>query len=128
MNLLSKLTPADSDSTTGGLWGINMPNPRQDLDAFISIQKQVFEIAKESIPSEVISSLFANWMKQDKARPLLLTSQKTGIPLVEITAELNRFFDQSDIETAISPEDEMSIKAALIRRFFTDSFGIFKLF
>jgi hypothetical protein len=82
INLLSKLTPVDKDSDAVEWRGINMPNIRQDLETFYSIQKQVFEIAKESIPSDVISNLFANWMKQDKARPLLLTSQKTGIPLV----------------------------------------------
>lgn len=97
-----------------------MPNPKQDLDAFINIQKQVFEIAKESVSPEILSNLFANWMKQDKARPLLLSSQRTGIPLTEITDELIRFHTQADAETAISPEDEMSIKTGLIRRFFTE--------
>jgi len=120
-NLLNKIAPAmDSDSSAVDWHSVNMPNQRQDLDALVTIQKQVFEIAKESIPSEVISNLFANWMKQDKARPLLLQSQKTGIPLVEIAAELSRFFDQPDAETSISPEDQMSIKTALIRRFFTE--------
>ncbi len=120
-NLLNKIAPAiDSDSSAVEWRSINMPNQRQDLDALVSIQKQVFEIAKESIPSEVISNLFANWMKQDKARPLLLQSQKTGISLVDIAAELSRFFDQPDAETSISPEDQMSIKTALIRRFFTE--------
>ena len=118
--LMNKITPVDSDSAAVDWRGVNMPNPRQDLDTILSIQKQVFEIAKESIPADVISTLFANWMRQDKARPLLLMSQKTGIPLVEIAAELSRFFDQPDFETAISPEDKMSIKTALIRRFFTE--------
>jgi predicted nucleotidyltransferase len=120
-NLLNKIAPSiDSDSSAVDRRGIHMPNQRQDLDALVTIQKEVFEIAKECIPAEDISNLFANWMKQDKARPLLLQSQKTGIPLVEITAELSRFFDQPDAETAISPEDQMSIKTALIRRFFTE--------
>ncbi len=119
-NLLNKISPLDNDSSAVNWRGSNMPNPREDLDTFLTIQKQVFEIAKESIPADIISNLFANWMKQDKARPLLLMSQKTGIPLVEIAAELNRFFDQEDIETSISPEDKISIKTALIRRFFTE--------
>ncbi|MEM0492602.1 MAG: PEP/pyruvate-binding domain-containing protein, partial [Candidatus Thermoplasmatota archaeon] len=120
VELLNSITPPDSDSSIIDWRRFSMPNPKHDLNMFLSVQKQVFNIAKESIPPDVISSLFANWMKQDKTRPLLLTSQKTGIPLVEITAELKRFFDQEDIESAISPEDEMSIKTALIRRFFTD--------
>ena len=120
-NLLNKIAPSiDSDSSAIDWRGIHMPNQRQDLDALVNLQKEIFEIAKASIPAEDISNLFANWMKQDKARPLLLQSQKTGIPLVEIAAELNRFFDQPDAETTISPEDQMSIKTALIRRFFTE--------
>lgn len=119
-NLLNKISPVDNDSAAVNWRSVNMPNPREDLDTFLSIQKQVFQIAKESIPADVISTLFANWMKQDKARPLLLMSQKTGIPLVEIAAELNRFFDQEDVETTISPEDKMSIKTALIRRFLAE--------
>ena len=120
-NLLNKIAPSiDSDSSAIDWRGIHMPNQRQDIDALVTIQKEIFEIAKESIPAEDISNLFADWMKQDKARPLLLQSQKTGIPLVEIAAELNRFFDQPDAEITISPEDQMSIKTALIRRFFTE--------
>jgi len=118
--LLNKISPVDNDSAAVNWRSVNIPNQREDLNTFLTIQKQVFEIAKESIPADVISSLFANWMKQDKARPLLLMSQKTGIPLVEIAAELNRFFDQEDVETSISPEDQMSIKTALIRRFFAE--------
>ncbi|HIH29196.1 MAG TPA: pyruvate, phosphate dikinase [Thermoplasmata archaeon] len=118
--LLNKITPVDNDSAAVNWRSVNMSTPREDLETFLSIQKQVFEIAKESIPADVISTLFANWMMQDKARPLLLMSQKTGIPLVEIAAELNRFFDQEDVETAISLEDLMSIKTALIRRFFAE--------
>lgn len=119
-NLLNIISPVDNDSAAVNWRRGNLLSQREDLDKFLAIQKQVFEIAKESIPADVISTLFANWMKQDKARPLLLMSQKTGIPLVEIAAELNRFFDQENVETAISPEDKTSIKTALIRRFFAE--------
>jgi predicted nucleotidyltransferase len=97
-----------------------MPNPRQDLESLKNLQKQIFEMAKENISPEEISNMFQDWMKQDKARPLLLSSQKSGIPLVEITDELNRFFEQEDIETTLATEDRISINTALIRRFFTD--------
>jgi len=118
--LLGGICPVDGESSSSQWCGINMPNPRQDLDSLKNIQKQVFEIAKETIPPEKISILFQNWMKQDKARPLLLTSQKAGVSLLEITDELNRFFSQDVEETTLSPEDRLSIKTALIRRFFTD--------
>ena len=118
--LLSSICPVDGESSSSQWCGINMPNPRQDLDSLKTIQKQIFKIAKETITPEEISNLFQNWMKQDKARPLLLSSQKEGIPLLEITDELNRFFSQNAEETTMAPEDKISIKTALIRRFFTN--------
>ncbi len=119
-NLLGSICPVNKDSSSSQWCGINMPNPRQDLDSLKTIQKQIFQIAKETIPAEEISLLFQNWMRQDKARPLLLTSQKPGVSLVEITDELNRLFRQDGEEVSLSPEDRISIKTALIRRFFTD--------
>ncbi|GAG32861.1 unnamed protein product, partial [marine sediment metagenome] len=118
--LLGSICPVDGESSSSQWCGINMPNPRQDLDSLKTIQKQIFEIAKETIHPEEISNLFQNWMKQDKARPLLLASQKTGVSLLEITDELNRFFSKESEEITLSPEDRISIKTALIRRFFTD--------
>ena len=118
-SLLARVCPVDKGSSSE--WcGINMPNPRQDLDSLKRIQKQIFEIAKETFPPESISKLFQNWMTQDRARPLLLSSQKEGISLIEITDELNRFFGQEAEETTLAPEDNISIKTALIRRFFTN--------
>jgi len=116
--LLSKLCPVDKGSSQ---WcGINMPNPRQDLDSLKKIQKQIFEIAKKNISPQEISNLFQNWMKQDRARPLVLSSQKEGVSLSEITDELNRFFNKDNEEATLAPEDNIAVKTALIRRFFTN--------
>ncbi len=118
--LLGRICPVDRNAKTSQWCGINMPNPRQDLESLKHVQKQIFEMAKETIPAEEISRMFQEWLKQDKARPLLLASQKAGMPLVEITTELNRFFDQEEDEKNLALEDKISIKTALIRRFFTD--------
>jgi len=117
-SLLSRVCPLDKGPSQ---WcGINMPNPRQDLDSLKKIQKQIFEIAKDTIPPHEISNLFQNWMKQDRARPLVLSSQKEGVSLSEITDELNRFFSKDTEDAELAPEDNISVKTALIRRFFTN--------
>jgi len=118
--LLGSICPVNRDEAESQWCGINMPNPRQDLQSLKYIQKQIFEMAKEALPPEEISNMFQEWLKQDKARPLLLSSQKPGIPLVEITDQLNRFFEKEDVEKTLSYEDKMTIRTALIRRFFTD--------
>ena len=118
--LLNRICPVDKNAAIGQWCGINMPNPRQNLDSLIYVQNQIFELAKESIPREELSTMFQEWLKQDKVRSLLLSSQKPGVPLSEIIEELKRFFEKEDIEDVLSPEDKITIKTALIRRFFTD--------
>jgi predicted nucleotidyltransferase len=119
-SLLGRLCPVDRDAAESQWCGINMPNPRQDLESLKVLQKQIFEMAKQTIPPDEISRMFQEWLKQDKARPLLLASQKVGIPLAEITDELNRFFDKEDVQATLAPEDKITIKTAFIRRFFTE--------
>lgn len=120
IELLDKICSVDKNAPLSEWRGINMPNPKQDLESLKDLQKQIFELAKENIPPEEISRMFQDWMKQDKARPLLLASQKPGISLVEITDELNRFFTQEDVDKTLAQEYKISIKTALIRRFFTN--------
>ena len=54
-SLLGRVCPVDKGLSSSQWCGINMPNPRQDLDSLKTIQKQIFEIAKESISPEEIS-------------------------------------------------------------------------
>lgn len=108
----------DQDSET---WcGINMPNPRQDLEILENVQKGIFKIAEQSLDSKDISNLLTEWLKEEKARPLLLASQKRGIPLVEITDALNRFRDLSKDDIILSEDVDKSIRTNLIRRFMTE--------
>ncbi|MFO8110666.1 MAG: PEP/pyruvate-binding domain-containing protein [Thermoplasmata archaeon] len=118
--LLNTVCPIDGGPGDSQWCGINMPNPRQDLDSLKIVQEKVFETARECISSQDISELFHRWLREDKARPLLLASQRIGIPLVEITDELNRFFETTGSEGVLAPEDHLSICTALTKRFFTD--------
>ena len=96
--LFSDICPVDRDAASQQWCGINMPNPRQDIESLKQVQHYVFELASKHLSHEEISNLFHEWMKQDKTRPLLLTSQKTGVPLVEITSELIRFYEKSKVK------------------------------
>ncbi len=118
--LLNTMCPLDREKDTPTWCGINMPNPRRDIEFLNMVQKRVFDVARDSLSSEEISELFHRWMREDKARPLLLKSQKVGIPFVEITDELNRFYETTGGEENLAPEDSISIRSALLSRFFTD--------
>ncbi len=118
--VMQTVCPITPEPGTPQWCGINMPNPRKSLDSLKIVQEEVFRIAKESLPPGEISALFQRWLKEDKARPLLLSSQRKGIPFVEISDEVNRFCENYGGENALAPEDSMTIRTALLSRFFTD--------
>jgi hypothetical protein len=49
--LLGRICRVDRNAPFSEWCGINMPNPRQDLESLKVLQKQIFEMAKESHPS-----------------------------------------------------------------------------
>ncbi len=118
--LMQSVCPIERGPGVPQWCGINMPNPRQDMESLRRIQEGVFEIARDSIPSQEMSELFRRWLREDKARPLLLSSQRIGIPLVEITDELNRFYESYGGERSLAYEDSMAIRTSLINRFLSD--------
>jgi hypothetical protein len=125
--LMQTLCPSDDDPGHAEWLGINMPNPRKSMEALKRVQEDVFEIARRSLPPDEIAKLLYLWLDQDKARPLLLASEKRGVPLTEITDALNHFHDLPQAERILSPEDDVSIRTNLIRRFFIDSLPFLKV-
>lgn len=125
--LMQSLGPSDQEGGQAEWLGINMPNPRKSMEALKRVQEDVFEIARRSLPPDEIANLLYLWLDQDKARALLLASEKRGVPLREITDALNHFHDLPQAERILSPEDDVSIRTNLIRRFFTDSLPFLKV-
>jgi len=107
------------DSKDNEWCGINIPNPRSDLDGLKRVQEGVFEKAIEVLSPAEIMDLLTLWLKQNKAMPLLFASEKPTISRAEITDALKKFIDIPEKERALSREDEIIIRTNLIRRFFT---------
>ena len=118
--LMNKLCPIGAEPDKAEWCGINMPNPRNSSDILHKVQTDVFKEAQNQLDPEKIFDLLHLWLRQDKARPLLLASENRGISLVEITDELNRFRDRQGAELILSAENDISIRTNLISRFLTD--------
>ncbi|MFW3145417.1 MAG: PEP/pyruvate-binding domain-containing protein [Thermoplasmatota archaeon] len=99
--------------------GVNIPNPRSDLQGLKRVQEGVFEIASEKLSSQEIMDLLTKWLKQNKALPLLFASDKPTITRGEITDQLKKYLDIPEAERDLSWEDDIIIRTNLIRRFFT---------
>ncbi|MFO8051114.1 MAG: PEP/pyruvate-binding domain-containing protein [Thermoplasmatota archaeon] len=116
-NIMNGLCPVDSKDSA---WcGINIPNPRSDINALKRVQKAVFEIAKEILEPREILDLIELWLKQSKTRPLLFASEQPNISRSEITNILHQYLSVPPQERFLSLEDGMTIRTNLIRRFLT---------
>ncbi len=112
--------PIGPDAKPSEWCGINMPNPKQDLQDIMRIQKGVFSIAEQILNSDEITNLITLWLRQDRARPLLMAVENSGISLAEVTDVLKKIRDIPQAEIDFSYEDDISIRTNLIRRFFTE--------
>jgi len=117
-DLMGGLCPLDEGENE---WcGINIPNPKSDLGALHRIENETFDISKKYLTSEEILDLLTLWLKQNKARPLLMASEKMNITRSEITDALNHYLSIAPEERYLTPENDFTIRTNLIRRYFTE--------
>lgn len=110
-------------STTDNLLrpaGENEPIQRLDpleLDRFI---EEVFQIAARELSLEIINTMVGIWLKNEQARFLTMATEKRDVSLAEISNAVRRFSQMPDAQKNLSPEEAISTKVALIRRFFSE--------
>ncbi len=115
--LMKELQPPNiPGSESGGLY-TNVPNPKIDLTTLRRFTEKVFQIAGENIPDEEISKQIGFWLSQERSRFLSVAVENINISLVEVKDVLNRFMNIPENEIHLSPDDFISIRVALIRRF-----------
>ncbi len=104
-------TPGDDDD--------NRPRPRMASRAALPVDT-VFGIASRCCTSEEILGYIQMWLSQDRVGFLVTTLEEQGSSLGEITDALERFqmlgMEESELPTSV----QMMVRAALLRRFFTD--------
>ncbi len=115
--LMRELEPRFNASDDSAALYANVPNPRKDLPSLRRFVERVFQIAGASLPDADIAQQLSVWMMQERSRFLSIAVENDDISLVDITDALNRFVNLSQTESYISPDERMSIRVALIRRF-----------
>ena len=115
--IMTGLCPIDSRDSA---WcGINIPNPRSDIDALRRVEESVFDLAKNSLESSEILDLITLWLRQSKTSPLPFPCQKSSITGSAITYILNQYLSVPVSDRSPFLEDGMTIRTNLIRRFLT---------
>lgn len=98
----------------------NEPLPRLSPEFLERFIDEVFKVAAERLPPETITKLVEKWLKNEQTRFLTMAAEKRDIPLEEIKSALNKFSRMPDGMNSLTPEENIGIRVALIRRFFSE--------
>jgi hypothetical protein len=119
--LMEELEPSHTSDDYGNRMYTNVPNPKKDSAALKDFVERVFQIADTNISDEEIDRQINCWISQERSRFLTIAAEKIYIPLVEIRDVLDRFANVPKAEYFLSPDEFISIRVSLIRRFFSSN-------
>ncbi|MEI6510020.1 MAG: hypothetical protein WCO14_03635, partial [bacterium] len=118
--LMKRLESSATEVNETGYWSENQPIPRVNQLFLEQIVEEVFKVAALELSVETINSMVGIWLKNEQARFLTLAAEKRDIPLAEISNAVRRFAKMPEAQKNLSPEEAISTKVALIRRFFSE--------
>ncbi|MCK5848736.1 MAG: PEP/pyruvate-binding domain-containing protein [Caldisericia bacterium] len=98
----------------------NKPIPRIETNLLDQIIEEIFQIAKQELSSERINKMIKLWLRHEKASFLTMTAEKRDVSLEEITEAFHKFSNMKDSYKSLSKEEDIGIRVALIRRFFSE--------
>jgi pyruvate,water dikinase len=82
--------------------------------------QRVFEIASHHLSDADIMALIQEWVKNDKTSFLVRTTASNSSSLPEVSEALRRYYKLAPEGLELAPSARIGVRAALIRRFFTD--------
>jgi pyruvate, water dikinase len=112
----SEREPGDAESAKE-----NRPQPRAALAAETDVADVAFRIAGEHLTDDEIVSCVQGWIKEDKSKFLKDALARLDTPLRELADALQRFRHAGVEERDLSRATQVGFRAALVRRFLTDS-------
>ncbi|MCX6539787.1 MAG: PEP/pyruvate-binding domain-containing protein [Acidobacteria bacterium] len=118
--LIQRIDPAtyvarDRESTG------NQPLPKQDLEIVNRLFDEIIRIASIVVSADDMTVLLKQWIRQDKMGFLALATEQRDLPLAELSEIIDRFCRSArEGEAALSPSDDLNVRAALTQRFMTE--------
>ncbi|MBF0542958.1 MAG: PEP/pyruvate-binding domain-containing protein [Candidatus Riflebacteria bacterium] len=98
----------------------NQAMPRINYSDLENLVEETFVVASQELSDEEILNLIQLWLKQDQLRFFTEATEKRDVPLAEIREAIQRFNRMIGHHEIFSNEERISLRVALIRRFFTE--------
>ncbi|NOQ98393.1 MAG: pyruvate, phosphate dikinase, partial [Calditrichae bacterium] len=98
----------------------NSPLQQRATDDTERLNQEVFEIAGQHMNDSEIMLNIQEWVKQDKTSFLIRTVSSINSSLTDIADAIRRYYKIAPQGMELAPSTRIGVRAALIRRFFTD--------
>ncbi len=98
----------------------NSPLKKRATENTDKLNQEVFEIASQHMTDEEILTNIQEWVKQDKTSFLIRIVSSINSSLTDITDAIRRYYRIAPHGLELAPSARIGVRAALIRRFFTD--------
>jgi hypothetical protein len=98
----------------------NTPMQKQMAKDSSLFSQRVFEVASGHLSDADIMALIQEWVKNDKTSFLVRTTASNSSSLPEVSEALRRYYKLAPEGLELAPSARIGVRAALIRRFFTD--------
>lgn len=118
--LLQKFAPQsvyDSEDVTGES---NIPLEKRKLAESKSLSDEVFKTAANHLSNSELLALIQKWMQQDKTSFLVRSVSTKNTSLTDISEAVRRYYQLTPEGMQLEPSARMGVRAALIRRIFSD--------
>lgn len=99
----------------------NRPLPAETVGNHADVTSEAFQIAAEHMSEAEVLDCVTRWIKEDKARFLVLALENQDTPLGEIMECIERYRHIGIDENELSLYTQKGIRVSLIRRFFSES-------
>ncbi len=98
----------------------NRPRRRRRLTDSVDLTRRTFEIALRHLREEDVVRNIQAWINEENSTFLIKSLENPGTGLAELAEAVRRFQNASIEESELAPAVAMSLRVALLRRFFVD--------
>ncbi|MBN1149686.1 PEP/pyruvate-binding domain-containing protein, partial [candidate division WOR-3 bacterium] len=99
----------------------NQPHPRINTQTLEKLIGEVFNIAEDELGEQEITEVIRMWIKNENVHFLMKSAEKRDVAFDEIHKALYTFSNQPHLKDALTQEDRLGVRVALIRRFLSNN-------
>ena len=109
------------DREANGVFGeANAPQERGNLDRFVKLSDETFQIASANLSDEDIMARIQKWINEDRSSSAVQALENVYASLTEVLESIRRYQRLIPEGIKLPRSTSNSVRVALIRRFFTE--------